>query len=184
VRCGYTPRAAVFFTNPSPLARNFHRAQALVEFSLVLPVVLLMTLGMIDLGRAFVFGVAVQEGTRQAVRVAASTNNPMNAATIANADVLGRLVAGSNPALTGCSASTGSQTCNGATWTFTVAVVGPSTATYNSVEAARAANDLTGGKITVTATGSVALLPGVSTGLYGLALPQIAVQGQSSMVIL
>ena len=147
---------------------------------------LLMTLGLVDLGRAFVFGVAVQEGTRQAARLAGSisVNAIDNGLTLTNADVLGRLVAGSNPALVGCLAQTGTQTCNGGSWTLTVSVLGPSGGTYTSIEAASAANDLNGGKVTVTAAGSVALLPGVSTGNYGLQLPQIQVHGQSAMVVL
>src|SRR2546421_12123793 len=102
------------FTNPSRRGRHVHQAQALVEFAIVMPVMLLMTLGLIDLGRAFVFGVAVQEGTRQAARVAASANYS-NAVAITNSDVLGRLVAGSNPALAGCLPQTTSQSCNGGT---------------------------------------------------------------------
>jgi Flp pilus assembly protein TadG len=160
-------------------------AQALVEFSIIVPVMLLMVLGLIDLGRAFVFGVAVQEGTRQAARLAgsANVNYTNNALTLKNADVLGRLVAASNPALVGCQAVTSPQTCNGGTWAFSVSIVGPSGATYTSLEGVPS-NDLGGAKITVTAAGSVALLPGISTGAYGLQLPQIQVQGRSSMVVL
>jgi Flp pilus assembly protein TadG len=141
---------------------------------------LLMTLGLIDLGRAFVFGVAVQEGSRQAARVAASASYD---SSMTDAIVLGRLVAASNPALAGCLAQTGPQSCNGGSWTFTVSVVSAGT-TYSGINAARTANALPGAQFSVTAAGSVALLPGVSTGNYGLQLPQINVQGQSSMVIL
>jgi len=38
--------------------------------------------------------------------------------------------------------------------------------------------------VTVTARGSVALLPGLNTGLPGLSLANITVQGQAVMVIL
>ena len=148
-----------------------------------MPVMLLMTLGMIDFGRAFVFGVAVQEGTRQAARVAASANYS-NAVAITNSDVLGRLVAGSNPALAGCLPQTTSQSCNGGTWTFSVSVLSSGGTTYSTVEAARAASALAGAQVTVTATGSVALLPGFSTGAFGLRLPLINVQGQTAMVVL
>jgi Flp pilus assembly protein TadG len=156
------------------------RAQALVEFAFVLPIMLLLLLGMIDLGRAFVFGVATQEGSRQAARLAASANYNMQ---VDDAAVLGRLVAASAPALTGCSATTTSQSCNGGSWTFNVCVSssgGPCT----TVAAARSANTLAGSQVTVTATGSVGLFPGLDTGIFGLKLGQIGVRGQSSMVIL
>ena len=144
---------------------------------------LLMTVGLISFGRAFVFGVSVQEGTRQAARLAAASY-VNTALTLTNSDVLGRLVAASNPALVGCPALTGTQSCNGTNWTFTVSVLGPSGTSYTRIEDARAANDLSGAQITVTAAANVAVLPGVATGLYGLQLPQIGVQGQSSMVVL
>ena len=99
--------------------------------------------------------------------------------------------AASNPALNGCLSQTTTQSCNGATWTFTVNVDNSANGltTYTSIDAARLAakqaqKPLTGAQIKVTAAGSVALLPGVSTGMYGLSLPQIGVQGQSAMVIL
>jgi Flp pilus assembly protein TadG len=171
------------FTDPSLSSRRLHRAQALIEFSLVVPVMLLMTLGLISFGRAFVFGVSVQEGARQAARLAASayTNT---AVTLTNDDVLGRLVAGSNPALVGCSPTAGGQACNGSTWNLRVSVLGPSGTSYSSIDAARTANDLQGGQVTVTASGDVSVLPSVTTGAYGLQLPQIGIQGQSSMVVL
>ena len=168
------------FTNPSRRGRHVHQAQALVEFAIVMPVMLLMTLGLIDLGRAFVFGVAVQEGTRQAARIA-STAKYDN--TLTDSAVLGRLVAASNPALNGCALQTTAQSCNGGNWTFTLNVAS-SGASYTSIGAARTANALAGSKVTVTAAGSVALLPGLNTGVFGLSLPQINVQGQSAMVIL
>ena len=170
-------------TQPSLSLPRARRAQALIEFSLIVPVMLLMTIGLISFGRAFVFGVSVQEGTRQAARLAASSY-VNTALTLTDSDVLGRLVAGSNPALVGCLAQTGTQSCNGTNWTFTVNVLGPSGTSYATMNAARTANDLSGGQVTVTVSGNVAVLPGVSTGLYGLQLPQINVQGQSSMVVL
>ncbi|TMF02011.1 MAG: hypothetical protein E6I52_10235 [Chloroflexi bacterium] len=179
------------FPNPSSGERNVYRAQALVEFALIVPVMLLLTLGLIDLGRAFIFGVSVQEGTRQAARVAANVLNDNTMTNNPDAVVLGRLVAASNPALNGCLSQTTTQSCNGATWTFTVNVDNSANGltTYTSIDAARLAakqaqKPLTGAQIKVTAAGSVALLPGVSTGMYGLSLPQIGVQGQSAMVIL
>lgn len=166
------------FPNPLPRGPKAQRAQALVEFALVLPVMLLMMLGLIDLGRAFVFGVAVQEGTRQAARVAA---NAATDSTITDAVVLGRLIHGSSPALDNCQSTPPS--CSAAGWTVSITVDNGGTP-YSSIADARAAHALSGSKVTVNATASVALLPGVSTGMYGLTLPQIGVQGQSAMVIL
>jgi hypothetical protein len=53
-----------------------------------------------------------------------------------------------------------------------------------TVDTARTANTLAGSEVTVTATGSVSLLAGVNTGLFGLTLPNITVHGQTSMVVL
>ena len=162
-----------------------------MEFAIVLPVMLLMTLGLIDLGRAFVFGVAVQEGTRQAARLASNAADDVSNGqpNVTDQAVLGRLIASSNPALTGCTpAAAPPQTCNGFTLSMQVVVNG---ATYTSLALARAdthwatARSSTGGvQVTLTAAGPVALLPGVSTGIFGLTLPQINVQGQSAMVLL
>jgi Flp pilus assembly protein TadG len=150
----------------------------MVEFAFVLPIVLVLTLGLFDLGRAFVMGIAVQEGARQAARLAAAASYD---STIDDAAVLGRLVASSNPALVGCSAAANmTQTCGGGTWRFTVEVNGAS----STLAAARAANTLAGADVRVTAAGAVALLPGFQTGAFGLTLPQIAVQGQAAMVVL
>jgi Flp pilus assembly protein TadG len=142
----------------APLHRSFtprQRAQALVEFAFILPVTLILLLGMIDLGRAFVFGVTVQEGAREAARLAAKSAFD---ATVTDAAVLGRLVASSNPALISCPAvTTANQVCGGGTWTFTLGVTTPGGTTYTTIAAARAADALAGSQVTVTAAGSVAL---------------------------
>ena len=165
------------FTKSSPHARGTHRAQALVEFAFVLPIMLILTLGLFDLGRAFVLGISVQEGARQAARLAAAAGYET---TITDAAVLGRLIASSSPALVGCPPTPGvDQTCGGGTWRFTVDVGG-----YQTIAAARNANALSGANVRVTAAGSVALLPGFQTGAFGLTLPQIGVQGQAAMVVL
>jgi len=155
-------------------------AQALVEFAFVLPIMLVLTLGLIDLGRAFVFGVSVQEGARQATRIAATAGADT---TLTDAAVLGRLISASSPALTGCAAVTAVQTCNGGSWTLRLTVQS-SGSTYSSLAAARAADALPGSRVTVTAAGAVGLLAGVQTGLFGLRLPEIGVQGQAAMVVL
>ena len=160
------------------------RGQSLVEFAVILPVLLLITLGMIDLGRAFTFGVGVQQGSREAARYASRLTVNSN---VADATVLQRLIDASNPALQGCSAVQTQQTCGGGTWTFTLAVTPPGSATsYSSIATAilNSTNPyLSGGKITVTASGTVALVAGLCTN-GGMCLPGITVQGQSAMEFL
>ena len=153
----------------------------MVEFALVAPVMLLMLLGMIDLGRAFVFGVTSQEGARQAARLASTSNYD---ATVDDNAVLGRFIAAADPALAGCSRTSSSQTCNNGTWTLSINVIAADGSTYTSINAARVGNDLPAAKVTVTAQGQVALLPGFRSEAFGLAMPQIGVQGQTVMVIL
>lgn len=73
--------------------RRGQRSQALIEFSLVAPVLLLLLFGVIDLGRAIFYydtlGHAATEGARAAVR--ASTPLPTNADVLAavNAQMAG-----------------------------------------------------------------------------------------------
>ena len=156
------------------------RAQAVVEFAFVLPVTLLLMLGMFEFGRAFVFGVSVQNGAREAARLAAKSNYDTN---VSDSAVLGRLVAASNPAMVGCASSTGSQTCGGGTWTISTSIVNGAS-NYTTIAAARSAGALAGSTVTVKTSGSIALLPGLNTGLPGYVLPNITVQGQAVMVIL
>jgi Flp pilus assembly protein TadG len=167
------------FTKHLPDTRDPHRGQALVEFAFILPILLILTLGLIDLGRAFVFGVSVQEGARQAARLAASANfDP----SVDDTAVIGRLLASSSPALVGCALTPNvTQSCNGGTWRFSIDI---NNGAYTSIPLARNANALAGAKVRVTAAGSVALLPGFQTGAFGLSLPQISVQGQAAMVVL
>jgi Flp pilus assembly protein TadG len=143
-------------------ARN--RAQALVEFALIVPVMLLLVLGMFDLGRAFVFAVAVQNGAREAARMGErAALDP----TVTNTLILQRLIDASAPALTGCTAQTGTQPSTGCSqWTFTLSPTG----TLAS-----------GNTLTVTAVGHVSLLGGMNVG--GLNLPTITVQGQAEMLV-
>jgi len=145
---------------------------------------MLMTLGMIDLGRAFTFGVGVQQAAREATRYASRLAVNSN---VSDTTVLQRLIDASNPALQGCSAVQTQQTCGGGTWTFTLAVTPPGSATsYSSITTALANSSdptLSGGQITVKASGSVALMAGLCTS-GGLCLPSIGVQGLSSMEFL
>ena len=144
---------------------TIQRAQALVEFALIVPVLLLLVLGMFDLGRAFVFAVAVQNGAREAARLGErAALDP----TVTNTLILQRLIDASAPALAGCAAQTGTQPTSGGCpqWTFTVTPSG----TLSS-----------GNTLTVTAVGHVSLLGGINVG--GLNLPNITVQGQAEMLV-
>jgi Flp pilus assembly protein TadG len=164
--------------------RSRAQGQAFVEFGLILPVLLVLVLGMIDLGRAFVFGVAVQQGAREAARLGAKAAlDP----TIDDTTVLGRLIAASDPALVGCSATqTQGQACSGGNWTLTIEVT-PATGSpiYSSVATARAAglSVLRGAQLHVRARGSVSLFVGFLTGAMGLGLNQVTVEGDARMVV-
>ncbi len=182
------------FTKSSRRRPNVHQAQALVEFAIVLPVMLILTLGLIDLGRAFVFGVSVQEGSRQAARLGATASDytvPADLASLDNA-ILGRLIASSSPALSGCApAAAPPQDCNGLHLEEQVKYGNSTYASLYEARMAMTVQDWTaaihsagGIQVTVKAAGPVALLPGVSTGAFGLTLPNINVQGQSTMVVL
>jgi Flp pilus assembly protein TadG len=65
----------------SPHRRHFQRSQALIEFALVSPVLLLLLFGIVDIGRAIFYydtlNHAAREGARTAVR--ASNQLPTNA---------------------------------------------------------------------------------------------------------
>jgi len=163
------------------LPLGFKPAQALVEFALVLPVLLVFLLGTIDLGRGLVFGVAVQQGAREAARVGAAAGLD---STVTDRVVLDRLIAASAPALVGCvSEPNTEQTCGGGRWAFSITLTPPSGArTYGSLAEARAngAGQLSGSRLEVTTRGSVALL----ADLLPLGLGQISVQGQAVMVVI
>src|SRR5258708_21345131 len=61
------------------LARRRMRGQSLVETAITLPVVLLLALGVTDIGRAFYYREAVTNSTRQALRVAVSPSQQATA---------------------------------------------------------------------------------------------------------
>jgi Flp pilus assembly protein TadG len=166
----------------SPLSNNAHSAQAVVEFAVILPVLLLLVLGMFDLGRAFTFGIATTQGAREAARLATHLAVTSN---VSDTMVVQRLIDASAPALQGCSAVLSTQqTCGGGTWTFTINATPPGSGTaYSSIAQALANSTnpyLSGGQVTVTATGSVALLGGYCVG-QSLCLPSVGVQGQATM---
>jgi Flp pilus assembly protein TadG len=145
-------------------------AQALVELGLILPVLLLILLGMFDLGRGLVFGVAVQYGAGEAARLGAMQYaNP--ALGVTSAKIYQRLIDASAPALVGCTAGSGSSmTCTdaaGRSWTLSI-TYSPSQASGNSIE--------------VKAVGSVGLYSGFATPFGGLG--SITVQGDAVSVVL
>ena len=158
-------------------------AQAVIEFALILPVMLIMLLGGLDIGRALVYGVSVQDGAREAARLGVS-------GSATDLDVLNRLIAASAPALTGCAATwTANQACGGGTWTFTVKVVTPN-GTYSSLATAQTGCNYTtlpackfpGSQLWVSANGQVSMFQGISA--WGMNLFQIGAQGQAVMVML
>jgi Flp pilus assembly protein TadG len=164
--------------------RHTTRGQSLVEFALILPVLLFMTLGIIDLGRAFVYGVSAQQAAREAARYASRL---VVNANVTDASVLQRFIDAANPAMQGCTAVTTEQTCGGGTWQMTIAATPPGSGTsYASIATATAFSSnpyLSGGSITVRAHGSVALLGGMCFS-QTLCLPAIGVHGESTMEFL
>jgi Flp pilus assembly protein TadG len=170
------------FPKRSLLLNNAYSAQAVVEFAVILPVLLLLVLGMFDLGRAFTFGVATTQGAREGARYATHLAVNVN---VSDTTVVQRLIDASAPALQGCQPLLSTQqTCGGGTWTFTVSATPPGSGTaYPSIAQALAHSTnpyMSGGQITVTANGSVALLGGYCMG-QSLCLPSVGVQGQASM---
>jgi Flp pilus assembly protein TadG len=154
-------------------------------------VVLILALGMIDLGRGFVFGVAAQDAARQAARVAANARlDP----TVTEALILQRLIDSAAPAMSGCTlpgtitSTPVSLTCppGAGTWTLTLVVTPkgyPAVSTLAGLSSTARAH-LNGGTVEVKANGSVSLLNGLSTGAMGLSLYGINVQGDAVMVLL
>src|SRR5215207_1218829 len=166
-------------------SRRHCPAQALAELGLVLPVLLVMLLGMIELGRGLVFGVAVQQGAREAARVGAVAALD---ATVTDEVVLQRFITASAPALVGCGPVLDSpQPCGGARWTFSIKVTAPGgSPTYASLRAARAdaVRPMGGSRLQVTARGAVSLLAGLGLGAMVGGLGEISVQGDAVMVVL
>jgi Flp pilus assembly protein TadG len=187
------------------MVRRCAAGQAIVEFAVILPVLLILTLGLIDLGRGFTFGVATQDAARQAVRLAAkgrldlgSSADQTKRATFDRA-VFQRLIDGAAPALSGCTLpgtipstpftlTTSTCPAGAGTWTLTL-VVTPAGGFTSVSRFADLINDdarahLDGGTVEVKAVGSVSLLNGFSTGAMRLGLYSITVQGDAVMVIL
>jgi Flp pilus assembly protein TadG len=164
--------------------------QSIVELALILPVFLIILLGSIEIGRGFVFGVAVQNAAREATRIAA---NARLDAGVTDAYIVQRVIDAASPAMLGCVAPASVAStpvtfdCGGGSWTITMNMIpagsGTSYTTFSSVPTS-ARGQLNGGTVEVKAVGSVSLLAGFATAWRGLSLYQVTVQGDAMMVIL
>lgn len=130
------------------------RSQALVELALVLPVALLIMMGVLDFGRAYLLNVSVQQGAREGARYAATAAQyPLVTDTL----VRQRLIESSAPAMGGvantCTSGAGCTDSMGTVWTFTITPSGTKTA---------------GSPVTVTAVGALPLFTGFLTGYAGI----------------
>jgi Flp pilus assembly protein TadG len=151
---------------------------------------LIIVLGSIEIGRALVFGVAVQNAAREATRLAANARLDPG---ITDAYIVQRVVDAASPAMLGCTPPSSvtstpvTFTCGGGTWTITESVTpngsATSYSTFSSIPSS-GLSQLNGGTVEVKAVGSVALLAGFATGWRGLSLYQITVQGDAVMVVL
>ena len=150
---------------------TLHRSQSgqsIVEFALIVPVLLLLLMGMFDIGRAFMFGVAVQNGTREAARLGARNYLLGNDSTVNDTAILQRLIDASAPALSGCQPVTTAQPAS-CPWVFTVSPTGAKS---------------TGAQLTVTAVGRPSIFAGFAPSTFAERLPRITVQGQAVMEVL
>jgi Flp pilus assembly protein TadG len=90
--------------HPADLARRAP-AQALVELALVLPMMLLLLLGMVEFGRAYVAGIALEGAAREGARLASTLVIPTGDGTCASsaaatkwcADVTARIQQAAQP---------------------------------------------------------------------------------------
>jgi Flp pilus assembly protein TadG len=128
-----------------------------------MPVLLVMTLVIIDLARGYALAVMLQEGARQSARYGSTAANA--SPTITDADLRQRLINGASPALEGCSSASSTCTNSYGTFTFTV-----SPATRSS-----------GTQLVTTVTGSMPLLIGYLTGFIGVST--ISLTGTATMVV-
>lgn len=58
--------------------RSKSRAQALVEFALTLPILMLLVAGLLELGRGYTYGVATSDAARDAARYVAGKTSSSN----------------------------------------------------------------------------------------------------------
>lgn len=126
----------------------------MVELALVLPVALLIMMGVLDFGRAYLLNVSVQQGAREAARLAATAGSrPL----ITDTQIRQRLIESSAPAMGGvadtCTSGAGCTDAMGAVWTITISPTGTKTA---------------GAPVTVTTEGQLPLFTGFLTGYAGI----------------
>ena len=132
---------------------------------------LILLLGLVDLGRAFAMAVAVQGAVGSAAHLGA-LQLTSNGSNVTDQVILQRLVDSSQPFLNGCTPSGANpMTCTSGYGSWTLSV------TYSPAR-------VSGNSIEVKAVGRVALFVGFATGVFNLSLSQITVQGDAQSVLL
>lgn len=148
-------------------------AQAMVEMGLLLPVFLILTLGLIDVGRAMVMAVNIQDAAGSAAHYG-SLQNSETSLDITDQTIGNRVVAAAAPFLGGCTTVTNTttpiQNCTSSDGTWNVTINEPS-------------GTASGAEIEVKVVGDVAIFGGFSTGVFGLSLNAITVQGDAFYLI-
>jgi Flp pilus assembly protein TadG len=92
-----------------PVRRD--RAQALIEFAIVVPVFLLLMLALIDFGRLLFTYISLANGAREMARIAAVSNNWSGTAAINAFNNYTLIAAGQNPSSDAVTVRYGSQSC-------------------------------------------------------------------------
>src|ERR1700676_2072186 len=67
---------------PEPLRRR--SGQAMVEFAITLPILILLVAGVLELGRGYVFAIATSDAARDAARYAAGKTSTTNGPGLTN----------------------------------------------------------------------------------------------------
>jgi Flp pilus assembly protein TadG len=75
----------------SPVSRNSERGASLVEFSLVLPILLLIVFGVLEMGMAFGATITVGSAAQEGARVASFKGNDLDADCVALESTIGEL---------------------------------------------------------------------------------------------
>src|SRR5436853_6661575 len=81
----YQPLGPAAPATSPPVGRKAQRSQALIEFALVSPVLLLLLFGVVDIGRAIFYYDTINHAAREGARVAVRASNQLPT----NSDVLG-----------------------------------------------------------------------------------------------
>ena len=113
---GPRPSSRAAGTRDTPLRTPAGAGQAVAELAILLPVLLLVLLGAVDLGRVFILTVSIQNAAREGAVFAAANPSCLTAAQCANpanATYVARQEVGGDPALSvsatctpSCAAST------------------------------------------------------------------------------